>query len=64
MDQRFGGIDVQLARLETNVAQLLERPPAFAEAARELRYLRWGVGILMLLVLGLMARMILDWLML
>jgi hypothetical protein len=64
MDQRFGGIDVQLARLETNVAQLLERPPTFAEAARELRYLRWGVGILMLLVLGLMARMIFDWLML
>jgi len=61
MDRRFDGLDVQLARLETNVAQLLERRSELAEIAREFRYVRWGLFCLAVLVLGLVARVVYDW---
>jgi hypothetical protein len=61
-DERFTGMDVQLARLEANVARLfLERQPNFDEAAKEFRHLRWGLGTVIALVLGLVTKVILDW---
>jgi DNA repair exonuclease SbcCD ATPase subunit len=49
--QRFVGMEVQLARLETNVARMLERQ----------RYLWWTLGILLALMLGFGAKAIFDW---
>jgi hypothetical protein len=42
------GMDAQLARLET-------------KTATEFRHLRWGLGIVIALVLGLVTKVILDW---
>jgi hypothetical protein len=41
-------MDAQLARLET-------------KTATEFRHLRWGLGIVIALVLGLVTKVILDW---
>jgi hypothetical protein len=46
---RMAAMDVSLARLET-------------KTATEFRYLRWGLGIVIALVLGLVTKVILDWL--
>ena len=41
-------MEAQLARLET-------------KTATEFRHLRWGLGIVIALVLGLVTKVILDW---
>jgi hypothetical protein len=41
-------MDAQLARLQT-------------KTATEFRYMRWGFGIVIALVLGLVTKAILDW---
>jgi hypothetical protein len=45
----IAAMDVWLERLET-------------KTATEFRYLRWGLGIVIALVLGLVTKVILDWL--
>jgi steroid 5-alpha reductase family enzyme len=47
---RLAAMDVSLEHLET-------------KTATEFRYLRWGLGIVIALVLGLVTKVILDWLM-
>jgi len=60
--QRFVGMEVQLARLETNVARMLERRTEVIKTAKKLRYLWWTLGILLLaLMLGFGAKAIFDW---
>ena len=49
VDQQFVARDVRFASLET-------------KTATEFRYLRWGLGIVIALVLGLVTKVILDWL--
>src|SRR5262245_50854143 len=48
LDQRFTTMDVGLRRLK-------------AKTATKFRYLRWGLGIVIALVLGLVTKVILDW---
>src|SRR5262245_50974324 len=48
LDQRFTAMDVGLRRLK-------------AKTATKFRYLRWGLGIVIALVLGLVTKVILDW---
>jgi hypothetical protein len=48
MDQHFAARDALLVRLET-------------KTATEFRHLRWGLGIVIALVLGLVTKVILDW---
>jgi hypothetical protein len=60
--QRFDGMDVQLARLETNVARIwLERQGEVAKAHTKFHYLWWILGILLALMLGFGAKVIFDW---
>ena len=60
--QRFVGMEVQLARLETNVAWMLERWTEVIKTPKKLRYLWWTLGILLLaLMLGFGAKAIFDW---
>ena len=59
--QRFVGMEVQLARLETNVARMLERRTEVIKTPKELRYLWWTLGILLALMLGFGAKAIFDW---
>jgi exonuclease VII large subunit len=60
--QRFDGMDVQLARLETNVARIwLERQAEVAKAHTKFHYLWWTLGILLALMLGFGAKVIFDW---
>jgi hypothetical protein len=67
VDQQFVARDVRFASLETKIAAIaamdvrLERLEA--KTATEFRYLRWGLGIVIALVLGLVTKVILDWLM-
>jgi hypothetical protein len=67
VDQQFVARDVRFARLETKTATIaaidvwLERLET--KTATEFRYLRWGLGIVIALVLGLVTKVILDWLM-
>jgi hypothetical protein len=67
VDQQFVARDVRFARLETKTATIaaidvwLERLET--KTATEFRYLRWGLGIVIALVLGLVTKAILDWLM-
>jgi len=68
VDQQFVARDVRFARLETKTATIaaidvwLERLET--KTATEFRYLRWGLGIVIALVLGLVTKVIFDWLML
>jgi DNA anti-recombination protein RmuC len=60
--QRFNGMDVQLARLETNVARMwLEQQAEVAKAPTKFHYLEWTLGILLGLMLGFGAKVIFDW---
>ena len=65
VDQQFVARDVRFASLETKIAPIatmdvwLERLET--KTATEFRYLRWGLGIVMALVLGLVTKVILDW---
>jgi chromosome segregation ATPase len=59
--QRFVGMEVQLARLETNVARMLERRTEVIKTPKKLRYLWWTLGILLALMLGFGAKAIFDW---
>ena len=66
MGERFdalGGMltarDIQFVRLAT-MDVLLEHLET--KTATEFRYLRWGLGIVIALVLGLVTKVILDWL--
>jgi DNA anti-recombination protein RmuC len=60
--QRFEGMDVQLARLETNVARMwLEQQAEVAKAPTKFHYLEWTLGILLGLMLGFGAKVIFDW---
>jgi hypothetical protein len=67
VDQQFVARDVRFAGLETKTATIaamdvwLERLET--KIATEFRYLRWGLGIVIALVLGLVTKVILDWLM-
>jgi hypothetical protein len=66
VDQQFVARDVRFASLETKTATIaamdvwLERLET--KIATEFRYLRWGLGIVIALVLGLVTKVILDWL--
>jgi hypothetical protein len=66
VDQKFVARDVRLGSLETKIASIaamdawLERLET--KTATEFRYLRWGLGIVIALVLGLVTKVILDWL--
>ena len=67
VDQHFVARDVRFGSLETKTASIaamdvwLERLET--KTATEFRYLRWGLGIVIALVLGLVTKVILDWLM-
>jgi hypothetical protein len=67
MDQQFVARDARLVRLETKTAQIAEMDVWLKRlettTATEFRYLRWGLGIVIALVLGLVTKAILDWLM-
>jgi tetrahydromethanopterin S-methyltransferase subunit G len=67
VDQQFVARDARLARLETKTAQIAEMDVWLkrleTKTATEFRYLRWGLGIVIALVLGLVTKAILDWLM-
>src|SRR5499427_2436206 len=66
VDQQFVARDARFASLETKTASIaamdvwLERLET--KTATEFRYLRWGLGIVIALVLGLVTKVILDWL--
>ena len=66
VDQQFVARGVRFASLETKTATIaamdvwLERLET--KTATEFRYLRWGLGIVIALVLGLVTKVILDWL--
>jgi hypothetical protein len=65
VDQQLVARDVRFARLETKTATIaamdvwLERLET--KTATEFRYLRWGLSIVIALVLGLVTKVILDW---
>jgi chromosome segregation ATPase len=59
--QRFVGMEVQLARLETNVARMLERQTDVTKTPKKLHYLWWTLGILLGLMLGFGAKAFFDW---
>src|SRR5262249_28224250 len=66
VDQQFVARDARFARLETKTAQIAEMDVWLerleTKTATEFRYLRWGLGIVIALVLGLVTKAILDWL--
>ena len=66
VDQQFVARDARLARLETKTAQIAEMDVWLkrleTKTATEFRYLRWGLGTVIVLVLGLVTKVILDWL--
>jgi hypothetical protein len=62
MDQHFAAMDVQLVRLETKTAVMDDQLARLqTKTATEFRYMRWGFGIVIALVLGLVTKAILDW---
>jgi len=67
VDQHFAARDVRLLNLETKIAAVAAMDVQLArletKTATEFRYLRWGLGIVIALVLGLVTKVILDWLM-
>jgi hypothetical protein len=66
MDQHFATRDALLVRLETKTTKTATEMDAQlarleTKTATEFRHLRWGLGIVILLVLGLVTKVILDW---
>jgi DNA anti-recombination protein RmuC len=66
MDQHLAARDALLVRLETNTTKTATEMDAqlarlVTKTAREFRHLRWGLGIVIALVLGLVTKVILDW---
>jgi hypothetical protein len=65
MDEHFAAMDALLVRLETKTATLAVMDAQLArletKTATEFRHLRWGLGIVIALVLGLVTKVILDW---
>jgi hypothetical protein len=66
MDQYFAARDALLVRLETKTTKTATEMDAQlarleTKTATEFRHLRWGLGIVILLVLGLVTKVILDW---
>jgi hypothetical protein len=66
MDQHFATRDALLVRLETKTTKTAAEMDAQlarleTKTATEFRHLRWGLGIVILLVLGLVTKVILDW---
>ena len=65
MDQHFAAMDALLVRLETKTATVAVMDAQLArletKTATEFRHLRWGLGIVIALVLGLVTKVILDW---
>jgi len=66
VDRQFAVRDAGFARLEPKTAQIAEMDVRLerleAKTATEFRYLRWGLGTVIVLVLGLVTKVILDWL--
>ena len=66
VDRQFAVRDAGFARLETKTAQIAEMDVRLerleTKTATEFRYLRWGLGTVIVLVLGLVTKVILDWL--
>ena len=66
VDRQFAVRDARSARLETKTAQIAEMDVRLerleTKTATEFRYLRWGLGTVIVLVLGLVTKVILDWL--
>jgi len=66
VDRQFAVRDALFARLETKTAQIAEMDVRLerleTKTATEFRYLRWGLGTVIVLVLGLVTKVILDWL--
>ena len=65
MDQHFAARDALLVRLETKTTKTATEMDAQlarleTKIATEFRHLRWGLGIVILLVLGLVTKVILD----
>jgi len=64
VDQQFFARDARFARLEAKTAQIGEMDVWLqrleTKTATEFRYLRWGLGIVIALVLGLVTKAILD----
>jgi hypothetical protein len=67
VDRQFAVRDARFARLETKTAEIADMDVCLkrleTKTATEFRYLRWGLGIVIALVLGLVPKAILDWLM-
>jgi hypothetical protein len=67
VDQHFAARDVRLLNLETKIAAVAAMDVQLArletKTATEFRYLRWCLGIVIALLLGLVTKVILDWLM-
>jgi hypothetical protein len=66
MDQDFAARDAVLVRLETKTTKTATEMDALlarleTKTATEFRQLRWCLGIVILLVLGLVTKVILDW---
>jgi hypothetical protein len=66
MDQDFAAKDALLVRLETKTTKTATEMDAQlarleTKTVTEFRHLRWGLGIVILLVLGLVTKVILDW---
>ena len=59
LGRRLAARDVQFTRLAAMDVSLEHLE---AKTATEFRYLRWGLGIVIALVLGLVTKVILDWL--
>ena len=66
VDQQIVARDARFAHLEAKTAQIAEMEVWLerleTKTATEFRYLRWGLGIVIALVLGLVTKAILDWL--
>jgi hypothetical protein len=66
MGERFDALDRMLAARDVQFARLAAVDVSLehleTKTATEFRYLRWGLGIVIALVLGLVTKAILDWL--
>jgi hypothetical protein len=66
VDRQFAVRDAGFARLETKTAQIAEMDVRLerleTKTPTEFRYLRWGLGTVIVLVLSLVTKVILDWL--
>ena len=66
MGERFDALGRMLAARDVQFTRLAAMDVSLehleAKTATEFRYLRWGLGIVIALVLGLVTKVILDWL--